>query len=129
MSRDLCLQLWYCTVPLHPGPLPRRQLDDRISKVWRTLEAWRLELLPQEWFVCLASIVAIFCGRAPPLPNQQISNADEGDASDATHNAADNCSRMSRLGCWGRTCGGSEGRGGCGTGCPCRTCAGTACWL
>jgi hypothetical protein len=110
----LCLQLWHYIFQLCPGLLPRRQLEQRRSKVWRRTEVRRLELVSQEWFDYSASIVVVSRGCEPP-PDQQIGKANEGDESDAAHHAADNCFRMSWLGCWNRTRSGSER-------CTCRTC-------
>lgn len=112
----LCLQLWHCNFQLHPGRLPRRQLEQRRSEAWKRLEVRRLELMSQEWFDYSASIVVVFRSCGPPPQDQQIGKANEGDASDAAHNAADNCSCMPWLRCWNRTRSGSER-------CTCRTCA------
>jgi hypothetical protein len=106
----LCLQLWHYIFQLCPGLLPRRQLEQRRSEVWRRIEVRRLELMSREWFDFLASIVVVSRGCGLPPADQQIGKASEGDESDAAHNAADNCSRMS----WTRS---GSGR------CTCRICA------
>jgi hypothetical protein len=113
--RGFCLQFWQCNFQLHPGVLLRRQLEQQRPGVWKRPDVRRLELVSREWFDYPASIVVVFRGCAPPPPAQQIGKANEDDASDATHNATDNCSRMSWLGCWNRTCSGS-GRCTCSTG-------------